>query len=510
MTTTAPEIALIPIKNIEIGENHRLPELEKKHVDELARSIDENGQLQPVQVAKRVRGEKFDLVFGKRRFLAIKKLGRDTIKAEVVDWLPSTEVSRRRAIENLHRDGLSIVEEALAVLQLIQAIKSDSEGLDDSEVYERAAELLGKNPRWIRDRAYLDRLSQSVQQLCVEGRLSLGHARELAKLADIGLQEQLARYAATNHEGLYGWTLEQTRKTVAGHLQNLKRARWNLDVPFAGKPACDGCPSNSANDNHLFEADDKPNDPVCVNKKCFEAKCKSINNAIDKAVEKVEADAAKLANDDGGLTISAIRKRAPKAAKASSFERAAKKAIAPESTPKTKPTATVQTSGTRSATTPEQQARKAYREIDTHYVNSIHDLLDTTLATGGRATLALCLYEAAVPMLGLWDQGRGRTHSLLRAVVQGILDDKPLDEVARLLVEALGDLKSRELEMCKDMDPDEARFLLKMLDVETPPVPPEEKEFIKDWLEKNAQAPAAKKVTKKTAKKKATKKKAKA
>jgi ParB family chromosome partitioning protein len=511
MTTTVPTTNHVLLDRIEIGENHRFPDLEKAKIDELAKSIEDMGQLQPIQVARRVRGEKLDLIFGKRRYLAMKQLGRETIHAEIVDPLCDTDVAQRRAIENLHREGLTAPEEALAVVQLLNAIKKDSPNLIEAGRYERAAELLGQSPRWVRDRAYLTRLHGDVQELCVQGRLSLGHAREIAKLADTGLQVQIAGWAATDEEGMGGMRLNAICNMVAANLQNLKRARWKLDVPFAGKPACDTCPSNSANDLHLFEAEDAPAEPVCVNKKCFDVKARAIDKAIATGVEKVRQDAEKLANGDGGVTISAgdIRKRAPKAVKDATFQRAAKKAIEPGKKDAA-PTSSTPANASRPSDL-ERNARTAYYAAEGQFAEDLMQSINDAIDRSPRHALAVAISETCVYLLSLGPQRRGddkelkrkaRLTGLLRGLVATIIEPevKDIDAIADPLFSMLKERDESVNMVIEDLDAPELINMVKLLGSDAPDPLPVQKVFIERYIEEHKpKAQPAKKTRKASA-----------
>jgi integrase len=136
-----------------------------------------------------------------------------------------------KVAENLQRQELNPIEEAIAVCQLIETVSpervtpAEAEdvprmadmtcGLSWGERVEKVAEYLGKPVRWVRDRAYLARLQGDARQLVIDGRLPLAHAREVAKIADDEIRDDLAHRAARKADGSGGLELAALRNSVA-------------------------------------------------------------------------------------------------------------------------------------------------------------------------------------------------------------------------------------------------------------------------------------------------------
>lgn len=517
----------VAIGIIVTGDNHRLPKREKEQIADLAASMAANGQLQAIAV---MAGDEdtCELIYGKRRLLAAQELGWDTIKAEIWPRMPASEVARRRAVENLHRQDLAPTEEAIAVVQLIDTIAKDHPGLTAGELHERAGEALGRSARWVRDRAYLTNLSAKCRDWTTAGVLSLAKAREIAKLDDKGVQDDLGRYARTNDEGLGGWSLEVTKRAVAGHLQSLTRCRWDLDVAFAGKPACDTCPSNSANDANLFEEGDAPKDPVCTNERCYKAKGKAIETSIEKGAQKIVKAAQKAANGDGSVTISAdlVRKHKPKGVKASSLKRAAQKAIGQEdaAAPGAKKTA----NASRPSFDPKHPnniARAEWGKLEIDFNSKVNESMEAIYSQGGRHALAMMIVESLAYALSLdvlygslsgkQERRNARLHSGVRALVVQILEitDPGIEAFAETATELLKERAKGQHSMFEDCEASEIARTLEVLGIEEIKAPPAQQEYIKRRvaeLEAKSKKTTAKKTTRKApAKKRATKKTAK-
>lgn len=149
-------------------------------LNELAESIKNYGVFQPIIVKKSIKG--YDLVAGERRVRAAKKAGLERIPAIVKDF--SDELMREVALlENLQRDNLSAIELAWAYKGLL-----DSLDITQDELANR----LGKSRSSITNTLGLLNLPTSVQNMVLDGKLSMGHARELSKLEN---DDKIREYA---------------------------------------------------------------------------------------------------------------------------------------------------------------------------------------------------------------------------------------------------------------------------------------------------------------------------
>lgn len=147
---------------------------------ELADSIKNYGVFQPIIVKKSIKG--YDLVAGERRVKASKLAGLETIPAIIKDF--SDDMMREIALlENLQRENLTAIELAWAYKGIIDSLHITQEEL---------ANKLGKSRSNITNVLGLLRLPRAVQDMVLEGKISMGHARELSKLED---KEQIIAYA---------------------------------------------------------------------------------------------------------------------------------------------------------------------------------------------------------------------------------------------------------------------------------------------------------------------------
>lgn len=315
-------VALVEIAKIQLDpkDTDRILE-DKAALGELAGSIALRGVLQPVGLgAVKGGGGVYRYVWGRRRILAAKAAGLREIPARVRTYASEAELLEDRETENLQRQDLNPIEEAAAVARLLDLERQRAEDagevgvgpeLPDAEVtaamVARVAARLGKSETWVRDRAFLAKLSGKSRELVLAGRLPLTHAREIAKLADPNLRDQLAARAAVDMSAREHWQrrehpmeLRRLREEVARSLYSLAQVPWALDVPFAEAPACAACPHNSANAPGLFEhhsqfakkgkfgsrAGEAPAAGVCTNPSCFGRKSKAASAATRAAARR--------------------------------------------------------------------------------------------------------------------------------------------------------------------------------------------------------------------------------
>ena len=173
------------IKEISLSEIRSNPYQPRKKFDEeslreLADSIKNYGVFQPIIVKKSIKG--YDLVAGERRVRASKLAGLEKIPAIIKDF--SDEMMREIALlENLQREDLTAIELAWAYKNIIDSLHITQDEL---------ATKLGKSRSNITNVLGLLRLPASVQNMVLDGRLSMGHARELSKLED---NDKIVEYA---------------------------------------------------------------------------------------------------------------------------------------------------------------------------------------------------------------------------------------------------------------------------------------------------------------------------
>lgn len=163
------------VQEIKLKELRPNPYQPRKHfepeaIEELKASIVEHGILQPLVVRKSIKG--YEIVVGERRFRAAKEAKLETVPAVVRD-LTEQQMMELAVIENLQREDLNPIEEALAYQTLMEKLK-----LTQEEVAKR----LGKSRPHIANHVRLLSLPVKIQELISAGTISMGHGRALLGL----------------------------------------------------------------------------------------------------------------------------------------------------------------------------------------------------------------------------------------------------------------------------------------------------------------------------------------
>jgi ParB family transcriptional regulator, chromosome partitioning protein len=153
-------------------------------LQELAQSIRANGIIQPIVV--RSVGDRFQIIAGERRWRAAKVAGLLRVPVVVRDVAPGKEQSllEMALIENIQREDLNPIEEALAYRRLADEFHLKQEDI---------ASAVGKDRASVANFLRLLRLPEEVRTEVASGRLSMGHARALLSLADEADQRRTAR-----------------------------------------------------------------------------------------------------------------------------------------------------------------------------------------------------------------------------------------------------------------------------------------------------------------------------
>lgn len=161
-------------------------EIAPERVQELAQSISEIGQQQPIVV--RPVGKRFEIIAGHRRFLACKLLEQLTVDA-VVRKMSDREAAVARATENLQRVDLSPLEEAAAYDDLHNEHKMS---------FEQIAQKIGRTPGTIKRRMYLLKMHPLLQQAVHKKQISMSVAEELWPIAGEADLEYYLTFAIEN------------------------------------------------------------------------------------------------------------------------------------------------------------------------------------------------------------------------------------------------------------------------------------------------------------------------
>lgn len=149
---------------------------------ELSNSIREKGIIQPI-IVRRLSDFQFEIIAGERRWRAAQRANLKQVPVIIRESLDSDKLEEA-LIENIQREDLNAMEEALAYQKLIE---------EHAYTHDILAQKLGKDRSTIANTLRLLSLPQSIQTLIVEGKISEGHAKALLSLQDPGRQEAIAK-----------------------------------------------------------------------------------------------------------------------------------------------------------------------------------------------------------------------------------------------------------------------------------------------------------------------------
>jgi ParB family chromosome partitioning protein len=184
---------------------------DEERIEELAQTIKTHGVIQPIVV--RERDGKFEIIAGERRWRAVTKLGWETIPALIKEFNDSQTASIA-LIENLQREGLTSIEEAIAYAKLIELHGLTQESL---------AQRLGKGQSTVANKLRLLHLPDVVQKAILKREISERHARALLILKNEEMQEQLLGEVIDKHLNVKQ-TEERVKQILEGQPTAKKRA----------------------------------------------------------------------------------------------------------------------------------------------------------------------------------------------------------------------------------------------------------------------------------------------
>ncbi len=170
----------LKITQVEPNKNQPRKTFDQDKLSILADSIKEHGLIQPIIVV-RTGDSKYTIVAGERRWRAAKKAGLPTIPAVVKDYSSQT-ITEVALIENLQREDLNPIEEALGYKSLI-----DEYSLTQEDISKR----IGKSRSAIANSLRLLSLEDELQKYLISGEISEGHARAILSLNGFVLREFL-------------------------------------------------------------------------------------------------------------------------------------------------------------------------------------------------------------------------------------------------------------------------------------------------------------------------------
>ncbi len=178
---------VIKISKIEPNQEQPRKDFKEEQLQELAESIKQYGILQPLLVQKKQ--DYYEIIAGERRWRAAKLAGLKEVPVVIREYSQQQAVEIS-LIENVQREDLNPIEEALAYQRLMQEFH-----LKQEEIAERVS----KNRTTITNSMRLLNLVPEVQQMLIDGLISSGHARALLAISDPKQQLSLAVRIVEEH-----------------------------------------------------------------------------------------------------------------------------------------------------------------------------------------------------------------------------------------------------------------------------------------------------------------------
>lgn len=214
-TESAPNQTL-KLSEIEPNRSQPRTDFDDEAIQSLADSIRQHGLLQPLLVRPLDNGS-YQIVAGERRWRACRMLGLDEIPV-IIKELTDKETMQVALIENLQRENLNPVEEALGYQDLMDNYNMTQESV---------AKIVGKSRSVVANCLRALKLPQPVVDMLRKGEITIGHAKALAGIDDEKLCVDLAKKC--KEDLLTVRSLEKLCAKIAEHKQdNEKKAKVNL------------------------------------------------------------------------------------------------------------------------------------------------------------------------------------------------------------------------------------------------------------------------------------------
>lgn len=193
----------IPVELVQRGKYQPRRDMDQEALEELAESIRQQGVMQPI-VVRPVSESHFEIIAGERRWRASQLAGLDRVPAIVRD-VPDEAAIAMALIENIQRENLNAMEEAIALQRL-----QDEFELTQAQV----AEAIGKSRSTVTNLLRLMNLNNDVKLMLEHGDLEMGHGRAL-----LGLPEDQQLLAA-NQINAKSMSVRQTEALVRKLIEN--------------------------------------------------------------------------------------------------------------------------------------------------------------------------------------------------------------------------------------------------------------------------------------------------
>ncbi|HDT5887048.1 ParB/RepB/Spo0J family partition protein [Aeromonas dhakensis] len=203
--TNQGELRKLPVEWLQSGKYQPRKDMSQDALEELANSIRAQGVIQPI-VVRPLGEQSFEIIAGERRWRA-SQLARLEVVPCLVKDVPDEAAVAIALIENIQREDLNAIEEAVALQRLLTEFEL---------THQQVADAVGKSRTTVTNLLRLNQLNDDVKRFVEHGDLDMGHARALLALSGRA-QSELAKLVAQK-----GLTVRDTEKLVQKALEPAK------------------------------------------------------------------------------------------------------------------------------------------------------------------------------------------------------------------------------------------------------------------------------------------------
>ncbi len=198
------DINKIDISNIYPNKKQPRKNFDERDIKELSESIKHQGLIQPI-VVREISKNTYEIIAGERRWRACQIAGLHSVNCVVMS-VEEKNVYELALIENIQRENLNVIEEAMAYKNLIQL-----NGLKNEDLSKK----IGKSPSHISNLIRILELDEEIQQMIIDDKISMGHARAL-----IGVPNALQKAIEIFEKKL---SVRDVEKSTSKHKQTRKK-----------------------------------------------------------------------------------------------------------------------------------------------------------------------------------------------------------------------------------------------------------------------------------------------
>lgn len=225
------DVQTLRMSEIEPNKGQPRKAFDENNIRELAESIREHGLIQPIIVRPMPNGITYQIIAGERRWRACRVLGLSEVPV-IIREMDDREASQLAIIENVQREDLNPVEEAIAYRELI-----DNYGMTQ----ETLAKAMGKSRPYISNSMRLLSLPDEALNLLRDGEITTGHAKALMAIEDDGklitaLEEVISgKLSVRDTEKLASKINSEPREDVVPSAKQIKNYYTEMEISLREK-----------------------------------------------------------------------------------------------------------------------------------------------------------------------------------------------------------------------------------------------------------------------------------